>query len=339
MAWLKDLFTPTRTGFDNEAVFPIHVNLGELGLKAHIFSHDMPTSGEPIPCWSYVTEGLIAYKQKELVLTLQRASNETPAAYPREPLALFVAIGKLAQEGRLVDVGGVTQFGAETFLGYHLTYIWPQPLAGVTIPRSALQVILVTEDEVKAVMEFGVTRLMARLGQASSYYPCPPWSDRKRPGLSFAEMRQCSLLARIQGYHASGASVLIESQQTILRVLRQTHDRLAAALTQLPTNSVFALLTDLDSQADGCLTWEVGQSVATAITPPNSSGARLSGCFVIFVPEQQKTKILLKEDGVVVMLTDRAWSHLRSGLLEHKDITVSTPEGNLFRVQWVTGNV
>jgi hypothetical protein len=45
---------------------------------------------------------------------------------------------------------------------------------GVPLPPSCLAALLITTDELRAVREFGTTRVLARLGQASGYYPFPP---------------------------------------------------------------------------------------------------------------------------------------------------------------------
>src|SRR5262249_34638249 len=97
-------------------------------LSAHIHRHDVPNGFESIPCWSYVSEGLMRFGQPGIVFTLVRTRRE--AAAPPEPIHLFRMIRDFAEAGQIVGAGGVTQFGDGKFFGRHLTYIRSQPLPG-----------------------------------------------------------------------------------------------------------------------------------------------------------------------------------------------------------------
>jgi hypothetical protein len=61
-------------------------------------------------------------------------------------------------------------------------------------------------------------------------------------------------------------------------------------IPELPPPEIpLAFLTTLDAHADACLVWPPGQQAPEEISPPGSLGARLSGCFVLFVPQQEAT--------------------------------------------------
>src|SRR5678815_6182732 len=87
------------------------------GVNVRVFAHELATQGGPVSCWSYVTDGLRAYRQREIVFTLARPPGAgTEHAHP-EPLQLLGAIAPLAQQGRLVDEGGVTEVGPGGLFG------------------------------------------------------------------------------------------------------------------------------------------------------------------------------------------------------------------------------
>ena len=316
--------------------FPVQVDLVPGELAAHVYFHEIGSSTGAIRCWSYITSGLLTHRQKELIFTLRCAPDEPATIFPDDPLHLFSFFHQLAQNGQLVDAGGVTQFGDQNFLGRHLAYIHPQPLEGVPVPNRAIVAILVTEDEVSAVQEFGISRLMSRLGHAASHYPCPPWSDRSRPGLSFERARQESVLARVARFHAPGVRIVREDQRVILRVGLEARQSLQKRLKQVPKNASVALLTEIDPTANACLYWEPDQPGGpAAITPPGSDGSRLCGCFALFVPAQKEDEVRLFEDGMSLLLTSRSWKAVQKALMKGRAHTLATSgDGSSFSVEW-----
>lgn len=318
------------------STFPVDTDLVPGQLAAQVFFHEIESSTGSIPCWSYITRGLLTRGQKELIFTLRCAPDEPTTTFPDDPLHLFRFIDQLAQNGQLVDAGGVTQFGDQNFLGRHLAYIHPQPLQGVPVPKPAIAAILVTEDEVSAVQEFGITRLMSRLGDVSHYYPCPPWSDRSRPGLSFERTRQESVLARVARFHAPGVRIVREGHRVVLRVALQARESLQRHLKQAPKKAPLALLTEIDPSANACLVWDPDQPGGPkAITPPDSDGSRLCGCFALFVPAQEEDEIRLFEDGISLLVTTRSWTAVRKALMKERTLTVSAGgDGSSISIDW-----
>lgn len=326
---------PEGSGKMETSTFPVHFELvpGKLGAKVHF--HEIDTPSGSLPCWTYTTKGLLAHGQKELIFTLRCEPHEPVNTFPDDPLHLFTFINQLAQNGQLVDAGGVSQFGEKNFLGRHLAYIPSQPLQGEPVQNPAIVPILVTEDEAVAVQEFGITRLMSRLGFVSRHYPCPPWSNRTRPGLSFEHTRQKSILARVARFHAPGVRIVRENQRVVLRITPQAREPLQRHLAQSPKNTPIALLTDIDPTANACLVWEPGQPVPTAITPPHSDGSRLCGCFVLFVPAQKEEEIRFIEDGFSLLLSNRSWSAVRKALMKKRALTIPAGgDGSSLSIEW-----
>jgi hypothetical protein len=73
-----------------------------------VFLHEIEYEKEIFSCWSYVTDGLVPQKQKEIIFTLRRDPGQKPEDYPRELLDFCVTFFHYAERGQLVDVGEST---------------------------------------------------------------------------------------------------------------------------------------------------------------------------------------------------------------------------------------
>ena len=114
MGWL-DRWIARRAVPATPWSFPYRLDLVSEGLESDAlvmtaFAHDLPTAGPTLACWTFVTDGLVGYGQKELVLTVAHAPGEHPEAIAREIAAFLSAVQKYAARGRRVDVGDITVF-------------------------------------------------------------------------------------------------------------------------------------------------------------------------------------------------------------------------------------
>jgi hypothetical protein len=337
MAWWQKLAGRTKKVESPQISFPVQFDLVPEKLSARVHLHDIDAQDGAVPCWTYVTNGLEAHGQKELIFSLRRGLKENPDDFPEAPLSFFTQLYHLAEQGRLVDAGEITEMATPSFLGHKgLLYAPPQSCQNIEGLGAALAAILLTEEELTAVKEFGPTRVMARLGQAYSYYPCPPWSERGRPSLSFARSIQQSILAKVPRLWMRGIRVRLENDRIVLRLLPQLSERIRDRLDQISLNTPLALLTNLDPSAHGCLVWEAGQSQPAAITPPGSAGRHLCGCFMLFVPEQSEDGGKLIEDGFGMMLTDASWTAIRRALATGENVSVPATVGGMsFQLEWI----
>jgi hypothetical protein len=311
-----------------------HVDLIPGHLSSDIYSHEVRTNTGPLACWSYVSHGLQQFRQPEIVFTLLRKPRETIA--PEEPLKLFRTIHKLSHAGQVVKAGGVTQFGDDGFFGRHLVYIAAQQMPDVAIPIDAICAVLVTRDELQAVLEFGTTRVMALLGNAARYYPCPPWSDRSRPGIPFAAVRQATALTRVAPLLRPGCSIYQANGAVVLFLNEASRSRLAAQIEIMPDEVAFGLLTEIDDAADGCLFWQPGQTAPEAISPHGSTGQRICGCFLLFATGQKEDEIRQVEDGFAAILTSSSWRTVKDAIKRAESIRIlpAKPSGFPFVVEF-----
>jgi hypothetical protein len=130
---------------------------GELATQ--VYRHTIPYS-QPVPCWTYVTQGMMAHRQKELVITLKRTDATGGEQAPDFVLKLLEYILNLAKQGRTVDAGGYTSMtvaGAakKEGLPFNLLYLDPIRLPGIPMPSPALTVRFMSVEEYRFFQAFG----------------------------------------------------------------------------------------------------------------------------------------------------------------------------------------
>jgi hypothetical protein len=343
MSWWKKLFGTTRaegttpTPANDEArpttrQFPVTVEVIPGKVTARVYLHEITAPRGAIRCWSYVSDGLRAAQQSEVVFTLRRERDEDDAAFPEGPAMLFGTLYQLAAQGHRATVGSCTELGARRFFGHHLLYADAQPLAGVTLPPGCLAAVLIDDDELRAVRTFGCTRVLGRMGKAASYYPFPPWSERGRRGLSLTSTFEQSLLSRL-GVRVSGQIVAsLHDGRVTVGIRRSLHASLQGMeLPDTPTG----LLALRDPAADACLVWEPGQDEPAAISPPGSDGSRMAGAFAVVLGEQPHDGGKLFEDGFVIELTDASWASFRRAFHGGTDLVITATAGGMhFALTW-----
>lgn len=335
MSWWKKLFGSSTVQRATDLRFPVVVEIIPGGLSASVHSHKVSGLHGGVPCWSYVSRGLRAREHEEVVFTIRRELDEPEDQFPENPLQLLASFHQLAGEGQRVGPGGITEFGSRRFFGHHLVYVRAHPLDGVTLPPACLAALAVNDEELRAVRMFGLTRVLARMGEAAKHYPFPPWIERRRAGLPFARVCEESLLAKLPRT-SSSVRVVMSDQRVTVMVLRSAQPQLRQAVATVKAGHPFALLTDLDAAADSCLVWQPGQQGPCAIAPPGSTGARTSGCFLAFLPEQPDDGAILVEDGFIQQLTTASWAALLRALADGTDLSFPTgPAGMSFALQWV----
>jgi hypothetical protein len=307
---------------DPQPSAPVSVEILSGRLSARVHAHEIATQQARIPCWSYVTDGLAAHGQAEIVFTLRREAGEAAEQFPDDPFRLFAAIHELAERGQRVTAGGQTELGDARFFDHHLLYARAQPLPGVRLPPSCLTALLVTADELRAVRTFGPTRVLARMGQAATHYPFPPWVDRRRRGLAMGRTFEASVLSKLPRASAQSVYATLHGDRIVVNALRSEQPSWQDRLAQLPDGAPLALLTAIDPTANGCLVWVPGQSEPEAIVPTGSDGSRVCGFFLACVADQPANGGKILEDGFAMQLTGEAWQALRRALIDGEELAI-----------------
>jgi hypothetical protein len=326
MSLLKKLFSRPQPATPTVS-FPVTVEVVEEKLRATIYSHTIQSHKGPVPCWTYISDGLLAHGQKELVFTLRREKNEAESAFPQEPLMFFRTVYRYAEKDQLVDAGAYTQFGPNGFWGRHILYSEAVPCQStppLPLPEKALHAHLVTDDELKRAFAEGVLRILARLGHLTRYFPTAPWSERNRPSLTF----ETSLLARTPCLSVPEAGI-VKSDTQYLLTLTPVSQRRLSALADWTDDSVLAFLFSRLPSCDACLAWVPRERPPFAISPEGSQGERVAGCFLLMVPQQEADTVSVVEDGYALLLTTPLWEQLRAGLLAGEDFELSAASFSL----------
>jgi hypothetical protein len=337
----------------------VRVDLVPGRLAARVQAHDFPAGPERVPCWTYVSDGLSSAGQKELIFTLRRRPDEAPADFPHDPLRFFTQVLQLAEQGRLVDVGGFTAFRAASgFLGeteqLALVYTTPEALPGVALPPpgESLLAVLLRPDEAAVVPAIGGYRALSLLGQARRYYPTPPWSDRDRPAvLTQADLAQ-SVLSRVSTWPATGltvrmltappqpvpgrgvAGLLPDAEMgrpgdVVLRVPAGRRAALREALAQAGAGGGLALLTTPDPEADVRLVWRPDQGQPCAIQA-GGDGRCVTGSFLMLAFGEGLTDgARVAEDGFAAMFGPESWRRFGEALAAGAPLRVPPASADL----------
>lgn len=259
------------------------------GVAAHVYPHQL----RGIDCTSHVTDGLRAFGQAELVITM----SDGP-----DPTALLRTIVGCAEQGTIVTEGGFSETG--------FTFQRAWPMNGVVLPDGTLAMVALVGAEMEAAKAFGSLRVLARLGQAFEYFPTAVWCDVHRGAAS--EIETDTVLAEIALAHGGNSTIVDTGTELVLSIPRSEQPMLASILTN--PDMPFGLTMSLDPTADSCLVWQPGQAGPSAITLLPTKAERLSGCFAAFIPDQAADEYRMMEDGFAFLLTEQTWQRLRLAL-------------------------
>jgi hypothetical protein len=320
-----------------------HVALVPGKLSARIVLAEIHSGAGPLPCWVYVTEGLRAFGQRELGFALRRLPHEAPNAAPPDPLQFFGAVCNLAEQGRLVDANGFSELGSNGFMGDRnwrgFGYLPNHPLLALPAPPDALAVIGLVGLEMDVAKRFGATRVAARLGQAARQYPFPTWAERGRACLVSPDSLEQTILNGVSVLSIPGATAVLADNRITLRLPPARAVMLRELLAQAPPNAAFGILCELDPSADALLVWQPGQRGPEAISPEGSRGARVGGCFVLFVGQQQADEGRVFEDGFALMVRDASNAAIRRALTSGTPLDLpATAPGMSFAIAWDRAN-
>jgi hypothetical protein len=310
-------------------------------LKVKVFLHEIKYDNEDIPCWTYLTYGLMSQKQKEIMFTLRRDKEQKPEDYPRNLFGLFEAIFHFAEKGDLVEVGDTTLFRETGFMGHKdfrgIGYVEPQGYPCVeTSGVSLLAGILLKGDEAQIAWNLSLTRITSLLGMKYRYYPCPTWSDLKREPVTSLSAMEKSVLEKIARVGVP-ASYYEQNNHIFLWVSFSGQAKLKKILDEIDPATPLALCTQVDPRANACLVWPSGQDQPTAIAPENSHGTRKSGAFLAFVPAQTANQVHTMEDGFMLLLTNADWQKVREAFLSGANVFLpaSRPDTASLSVEWI----
>lgn len=296
-------------------------------MAIHVYGHAVTYGDGRVFCHSYVTSGLKTFGQKEIVLTV-KINERGPRDEPHgSAFALLRAIKKKAQEGVLVDAGGITTLRPPAFLGRQGLVFCPSAfMDGVQSGCAYLMGILLTDEELAVAESCGYLRVLACLGQEYRYFPYPPWSDLQRLPLPMRDRIEKSILTRMPRLPMSTTASCSRVGNRVLLQLRPGSARVfAGALSEL-SGAPFAILPGMDSSADSCLVWNPLLGAPSDIRPHGSKSDRTAGCFLSIGPGASRNAGGIFEDGYAFSFTSYTWRSVRESLESGHDLEVRSDD-------------
>lgn len=329
-------------------------------LSVSIFSHVIDSMQGPVPCWTYVSDGLWPLGQQEIVFTVKREPGEAELAYPTDLLQLYALIFQQASRKNLVRSGGHTRLGGDVgLLGRGdfqcVLYTHPQSIEGIPVASPYLTALIVTRNELDAADQFGAVRVMTTLGHEYRFYPTAPWVDRKRRELVSPAQMKGSFLDKVERQYLYSASVHLEEAQRanpgvaagafatralrgriVLTLRPGASDAMMRVAAPDAADAPTVFMVGLESTADSCLVFRQGQKNAEAISMPGATGARVAGNFLALVPGAKRDLGGVVEDGFVMELTQASWKRIREAILAGKPVEVQpSGDGLGFELDWL----
>lgn len=282
-----------------------------------------------------ITQGFRNQRQRELVLTLRVSELADAAAIMKELSALFVSIYRLARARKIVHAGGFTQFKARGLFGRGpsgLLYGDARPIRGLPVPEDALAIICVDDAEVRTAMDYGVYRVLARIGERERCFPFPIWNALDRPSVA-SERDQESALGKVPRIRMPGVSFVVEGNR--LRVELSSRARgVGRGISALVPGAPFVLLLEPAGSANALFVWHPGQTEPAGVIAPGTNGARKTGSCLMIVPGGQADQARPFEDGYTLLFSTASWQEVSFALRDQRALTLALADGTVLEFAW-----
>ncbi len=287
------------------------------------------TDDSPLGYVLEVSDGLRAYGQREIAIAVRLRRRESEEEV-RKVLRSFLALVRgFATNGRLVDDGGITEFGPRGFLDPKVRgvgYGWYGGNPELGIPEDALVGTLLFADEIQLARATSVARVLTRLGEVTREFPFPLVSDRDRASVVSRRDGE-SMLSSVARIVLPSLSVVLENDTVVLSARPGTGPSVAEAFEDLPPGAAFALICSRAPRADGHLVWTPGQEGPAAISKPGAAGLALSGAMLLVATGQEADQVLLREDGFALLARDETWAAVQQALVDGTSYELAAAHG------------
>lgn len=316
----------TKHGVEHAPKLPYKIELIPDQLYVKVFQYNYKADKHSL---AYVTEGLMNVGQKELFFTSISHNNVIDKI-----IQFFKQVYQFAQQGRIVDVGGKTQFGTSNINGWKGIIYAPvsTPIAGVNSETTLIMIMLFLE-EIEAAHQCGARRILSMLGKQYRFYPHPYWNETNRNHLAIKTVMQNSIVPRTSILNLSSSTATLNNNHISFEVKQ---DSVKTTLEQIPqANTPITILPDLNNNANVCLTWSFDSQYTDGITPDGSDGSIVGGCMLIVCPEAESNSTRILEDGFAVMMTDEDWNKFWTAFNNKKNFELPLASNYMgFSLSW-----
>lgn len=311
--------------------YPIKLGIGAEQLAVTIYLHEENSVAGKLSCWSYLTEGLVNFNQKECLLTLRINADENPNKFPMQPLQFFSFLLKHAMQKKIIDIGDTIKLGEKGLFGFAgMAFMFPLNNPTMApIRRPTLSGILLTEAELFTAQQHGLSRVIARMGYEQDHYPCIPWNNRERQSLPLNNVTQLTALNNSPKIPMKHTAAYMEDGETVvLNIPKRMRSFFLKADENLKSKSV-CLLTRIFPGNDGCMTWLPHRDSSQIVSADGSAGETIAGCFLLFNKSADHNGASMLEDGFAMHITSSSWQALRSAMASGQNATIAGEKGNM----------
>ncbi len=317
--------------------YPIKLGIIPSKLAVSVYLHHVTVGGKTVPCWSYVSDGFISLKQKELAFTLQSQEGEETAKFPTQPLQLFLLMYKYATQ-KPINIGDVIKLGEKGLFGFPaLACTFPLvDIPNAPFTRPTFSTILLTNDEFLTAHTYGLTRVISRLGFEQKRYPCLAANVRGRESINWQPLIQKSQLKNIPRTPLKQASVyMFGGDQVVLNIPVAARTALANGFKKHPANKSLCLLLQLQPKHEGCLVWFPESDTTEMHMKANASGESIAGSFILLEPGSTSDGAAIVEDGFAMQFTPANWQQFVAATAAGQFLQIHGTDGGMdFILTW-----
>lgn len=208
-------------------------------------------------------------------------------------------------------------------------------MEGVPGSQGGFAVVSLFTDEVRVAQMAGASRVMGALAEQVRYYPCPIWCDRGRDA-TFTEddivLMKNGPLGSIPILHTDASAMISDETLSV----RMTEDTARSVAEELQDKGLARLSLDIDPRANAFLIWTRDPNRLAAVNPHESDGSKLSGQYILIVPDEEQVCRILS-DGYVVSLTEKSLVQLTSALETGGSFDAKLADGDAssLTLEWV----
>lgn len=317
--------------------YPIKLGIVPNQLAVTIYLHYTTIGGKSVPCWSYVSDGFLSLKQKEVVFTLKSREGEDTSKFPSQPLQLFLLLFKSAMQKKF-DIGDIVTLGDKGLFGFSgLGFIYPLvQIPNAPFQRPTLTALLLSKPEFVTAQTFGLTRVISLLGFEHKRFPCIPFNDRERKSLSLKTVVQKTILKSRNRVALKRSSVsMVDGDHVVLNIPLPLRPLVITALKKHAGNAPLCLTLQLSPQHDGVLVWSPNQNSTEMHMKPGAMGEAIGGSFLCLEPGHPVDAANIVEDGFAMQFSPNSWQLFLNAIVNGQNLHLPGSEGGMdFSINW-----
>ncbi|MGV0035936.1 MAG: hypothetical protein ACNYPE_13600, partial [Candidatus Azotimanducaceae bacterium WSBS_2022_MAG_OTU7] len=214
-----------------------------------------------------------------------------------------------------------------------LFYVPSIQYEGLPSVDNYLSLILTHQQEYDFARQYGLTRLLSRLGKFCSSFPYPTWNTPTRPPLP-SNMLEPGILPD-PSHVLAGHSYAHQLGSVLQLQLHQNDaDQVQKALAVLQQGQAAVINTAFPLGCDAILCWQEGQKLPGACTAQEASIKMLGGGFVS-LGFSQHAGLSIQEDGFSIAFTETDWDSLCNAIRNEQPYKTALPDGTRFVLNYV----